>query len=120
MKIKIQGSIKQIKDTFTEIYPGLKLEFYSQAHSPHKGSRAGDELADDTDLSGISKESKEHSIDINDQITVGELEKAFEDFFGLHVQIYRKSKDIWLQTSSTDDWTLEVQNRKGIHSTEGS
>ena len=43
-----------------------------------------------------------------------ELEVVFEDVFGLHVQIFRKSGDIWLQTSSTDHWTLEHHQEKAI------
>jgi hypothetical protein len=118
MKIKLEGSIEQFNERFRKIYPGLKLEFYSRAHDAHQGSRAQHQLPGSTDIAKIIKEHSDLSIDISDQITVGELEKSFEEMFGLHVQIYRKSKDLWLQTSSTDDWTLEKQNRKGIHSTQ--
>ena len=35
----------------------------------------------------------------------------------LNLQVFRKSSDIWLQTSATDHWTLEKQNGKGQRST---
>ena len=41
------------------------------------------------------------------QLTVETLESMFEDEFGLHVQVFRKSGETWLQTSVTDHWTLE-------------
>ena len=42
-----------------------------------------------------------------------ELEEIFETNFGLHVQIFRKSGKIWLETSTTDGWTLNQQNEEG-------
>ena len=44
------------------------------------------------------------------------VESDFRDLFNLNIQIFRKSKDLWLQTSATDDWSLEKQNSKGLHS----
>ena len=37
--------------------------------------------------------------------------------YSLNIQVFRKSADIWLQTSATDHWTLEKQNGKGQRST---
>ena len=42
-----------------------------------------------------------------------ELEERFEKDFGLHVQVFRKSGNIWLETSVSDDLTLAQQNEKG-------
>ena len=44
---------------------------------------------------------------------VSELEKAFSDIFGLNVQVFRKSNNMWLQTTITDKWSLEKQNQNG-------
>ena len=49
-------------------------------------------------------------------MTVGEFEKIFYEKTSLGVQVFRKSAGIWLQTSSTDSWTLEKQNGKGERS----
>lgn len=49
-------------------------------------------------------------------MTVAELEKQFEESYSLYVQVYRKSKELWLQTINTDNWTIAKQNLKGIHS----
>ena len=43
---------------------------------------------------------------------VAELENAFAKSFGFAVQVFRKSGNVWLQTTATDDWTLEEQNLK--------
>ncbi len=41
------------------------------------------------------------------------LENVFYETYGLKVQVFRLSGNIWLQTTSTDEWTLHEQNRKG-------
>ena len=44
---------------------------------------------------------------------VGTFEQIMFDMFGLNVQVFRKSYNEWLQTWSTDMWSLEEQNRRG-------
>ena len=56
---------------------------------------------------------------INKSSKLSDVEKEFEDKFGIYVQVFRRSKDLWLQTVSTDHWDLKTQNSKGIHSVEG-
>ena len=46
-------------------------------------------------------------------MTVVDLEQSFSDVFGLGVQIFRKSGKVWLETTVTDGWTLDEQNRQG-------
>ncbi|NND34644.1 MAG: hypothetical protein HKN76_18805 [Saprospiraceae bacterium] len=118
MKIKLESTVADVKKAFTKLYPGLKIEFYSKPHEDHQGSHAKHLLPDDKVLKSLMSIKADGEINPDPDLTVGDLERAFADQFGLYVQIYRKSKDLWLQTSSTDDWTLEKQNRKGIHSTQ--
>jgi hypothetical protein len=42
---------------------------------------------------------------------VGELENLFAEKFGLYVQLFRKSGKVWLQTTTTDTWTLKEQSK---------
>ena len=46
-------------------------------------------------------------------MTVSDLEQKFAELFGLSVQVFRKSANVWLETTVTDGWTLEEQNRQG-------
>lgn len=52
-------------------------------------------------------------ISFSDQTSVQELEKQMEEGFGLHVQVFRRSGNIWLETTVTDEWTLAFQNEQG-------
>ena len=53
------------------------------------------------------------TITITPQMTVANLEQNMNDVFGLSVQVFRKSGNAWLETSVTDNWTLEQQNNQG-------
>ncbi len=50
---------------------------------------------------------------ITPNMTVAELEQNFNDVYGLSVQVFRKSGNVWLETTATDDWTLKSQNEQG-------
>jgi len=53
------------------------------------------------------------TITIAPGMTVNELEQNFKDVYGLSVQVFRKSGKVWLETTVTDGWSLEEQNRQG-------
>jgi hypothetical protein len=59
------------------------------------------------------KDRKGYIASIAQKKSVAELENAFEEYFGLSVQVYRKSGKMWLQSTITDDWTLKEQNEHG-------
>ena len=46
-------------------------------------------------------------------MTVANLENDFDAIYGLAVHVFRKSGKVWLETTVTDNWTLEEQNRQG-------
>ena len=116
MKIQIDKKITDIQSEFSKKFPGLKLEFYKKEHAANEGSLIKNQLNPGTALSEIMKEEDAGEYKISPEMTVAELEAGFEERYGLHVQVFRRSASLWLQTTTTDSWTLEVQNRKGIHS----
>ena len=116
MIIQDAQSISQIQQEFQEKFPGLKIEFYESEHSDHQGSHPSNQHDPAKTLREIRQQHSEGDLVIDPEMTIAELESNFEELFGLHVQVFRRSKTLWLQTISTDDWTLEKQNRKGVHS----
>ena len=56
---------------------------------------------------------KEDIIEIEERMKVSELEKLFKDKFKLAVQVFRKSGNLWLETTMTDNWSLLQQNNHG-------
>jgi hypothetical protein len=44
---------------------------------------------------------------------VQDVEQLLWDAFGLSVQVFRKSGNLWLETTVTDQWSLAYQNEQG-------
>jgi len=116
MHINKEKTIGELKNEFHDKFQGLKLEFYKRDHNEYEPSSPDDMLDESSSLSSLIDFSEDREYIIKADISVKQLENDFKNIFGLNVQVFRKSKDIWLQTSATDDWTLEKQNSKGLHS----
>lgn len=108
-----QQRIDQISDTFTAVFPFLKLEFFSEKHL--SGEASSNKLLIPRNETLGAWRSIHHSgeITISPTMKVSELEQLFSSVYGLGVQVFRKSGSVWLETILTDDWTLEEQNNEG-------
>jgi len=116
MLLTKEKTIAVIQEEFNTTFPGLRLAFYQKKHADHKGSAKDSEYDIYLSLGEIQPTLTEATLNLDASKTVAQFEQEVEDQFGLHVQVFRRSNDLWLQTIATDDWTLEVQNRKGLHS----
>lgn len=115
MKIDINDHRKvfAIQEEFNEVFPYLKLEFFSK---PHKqgGASSKESIAESSKLIGDCRTIHAGgTLTVNPNMTVAELEQNFTDVYGLSVQVFRKSGNSWLETTTTDGWTLEKQNKEG-------
>ena len=117
MKIDKSFNIKQIKEQFSSQFPYLKIELYSYEHEKNEGSSIDKQLKETVLLSELNPELSTAKVQIDPEMTVSNFEHLMQQDFGLNIQVFRKSNDLWLQTSSTDSWTLEKQNGKGERST---
>ena len=111
MQIRKNKVIGDVQNDFSSSYPFLKLEFY-RTTSGRPGSAMKQKLIK-TVLLGMAGNQKEGDIEITDGMTVGQLEKSLYEKFGMTVQVCRKSGTIWLETTMTDNWTLNQQNEHG-------
>jgi hypothetical protein len=64
-------------------------------------------------LKEVRKTDKPGMLEISNSMTVSALESLFWKEFGLSVQIFRRSGHTWLETTATDSWTIEKQNKMG-------
>lgn len=114
MKLVIDKTQKliTIQNEFQKQFPFLKIEFYKHTHSLGLGSPKKNTLNSELTIGDVKKNNLSGTIKINGLMKVAELESAFFVTFGLAVQVFRKSGKVWLQTTATDDWTLEEQNLK--------
>lgn len=107
MKLEItkETSVSDVQEKFSKQYPALKLEFYKE--------KSANGINKENALEETSHFKKEVSIAIGKDRSVADFEKDFWDNTGVAAQVFRKSGNIWLQTTRTDDWTLEQQNSQG-------
>lgn len=104
-------SIKEIQDNFNRKFQYLRLEFYTQEHKTGEATPAQYKVSGHTRLGEIKKKSGPSELSINGHLKVSTLEQHFKEYYGLNVQVFRKSGNVWLQTTKTDDWTLSEQNK---------
>ena len=116
MKISNTTILSDFKQQFSSRYNGLKIEFYQNAHEPYQGTHVQNTLDDNTVMADLLKVDLPYELDVNDDMSVNDFEQMMETALGLHVQVFRRSNAIWLQTTKTDDWSLGKQNTKGLHS----
>lgn len=110
--------LSQIQDEFNGMFPFLKLEFYSSFHKAGEGSSTKAVLNNGLRVSDVCNLNNNGSISITGAMKVSELEKKFRDVYGLSVQVFRKSNNLWLQTTITDSWPLSKQNQNAMEMNE--
>lgn len=107
--------VQDLQKDFQKEFPGLMLKFYSRPHGRQEGSPPSNEIDPSSTFGNLISGREHFYLFIDKHNTVAELEAAFA-VHGIHVQVFRRSAELWLQTVSTDDWSLEKQNRKGVRS----
>lgn len=114
MKITDDKMLKEIQDEFHAKFPNLKIEFYSIPHGVGEGSTEHRHIPSAQTIGTVRTIHTEGELSINGHLKVSTLEAAFTNKYGLNVQVFRRSSgDEWLQTTSTDHWTLTQQNEHG-------
>ncbi len=116
MKIHIEDNVstEDIKKKFSRVYPYLKLEFFTKKHAEGEGSGKDSLIKEDVKIAEIRTKHNEGDFIITPASTVTEVEQGFESKFGINVQVFRKSHNLWLETTATDNWTLKEQNETGM------
>ena len=120
MKIMLSydKSIRDVQEEFQKEYPFLKLEFFRKPHQIGEGSPQKEIVPSSSSLLSVTGVIREGIIEINPTDTVDAVESLFQHKFYLPVQVFRKSKDAWLETTSTDDRDLREQNEMGRQASE--
>jgi len=112
MKLFIEsGSLAEdIKKIFAACYPYLKIEFYKKPFAGHETMIKREPMPFNFPVQPFVHGKA--AIDINDDVTVEELENKFASI-GLIAEVLRRSGNVWIETSLTNNWTLQQQNMEG-------
>ena len=113
INIEDNRRIKSIQEEFNAIFPYLKLEFYVDDANNTPLSSRKIRLIDGRTIADCRNIHNSGVITIFPEMSVLDMENIFFQSFGISVQVLRKAGNIWQQTSHTDSWSLEEQNRQG-------
>lgn len=115
MKININDKkkISALQKEFSEAFPFLKVEFFSKPHKVGAPSAKKIMKPSSALIGECRSVHKDGTLSIGSKMTVAELEQHFRDDFGLSAQVFRRSGKAWLETTITDGWTLDKQNKQG-------
>ncbi len=107
--------IKDLKKQFHGYYPNLKLEFFNQTSS-EDGGNSKDQMLDNEALLSAYTRNQSGTVEFTGNTSVRQFETLFSETFGLNVQVFRKSGNVYLETSNTDDWTLDMEHKEALSS----
>jgi hypothetical protein len=111
IKISNEKSVGEVQKEFRSVFPFLKIEFFKKNGTDSK-SRAHT-IPEKTRIGIIRSIGNPGHINIDPDRTVEEIESDFFKQMGLVVQIFRKSGNVWIATTLTDQWSLDRQNHAG-------
>lgn len=106
--------ISEIQKEFSEAFPFLKIEFFSKPHGYKAGNERRDLIKTDSTLKQIRNKNAEGKVSLLESRTVMDFEFELRETYGLNAQVFRKSGNVWIETSLTDEWTLGIQNKEGL------
>jgi hypothetical protein len=122
MYLEITGErlISDIQKDFGAVYPFLKIEFFKNGKVRRDRYPVSQLIPGSQPLKNAWHWKKDNgSLNITDDMTVTEFEIALMEQFGLSAQVFRRSGNLWLETTITDYWTLKQQNEHGREITVG-
>lgn len=111
-------SLREIQLVFSNFYPYLYIEFYRKPHREYEASEEKEKIESDTTIGAVRKTHISGVLEIRPLYKVSDVEKEFRERFGISVQVLRKEKDGWVQTTGTDDFTLKELNEIGRNSSD--
>ncbi|MCB0430795.1 MAG: hypothetical protein H6585_09245 [Flavobacteriales bacterium] len=110
LHINDDKTLDDVAAEFADAFPFLRLSFYSEPHENRGGSLDKYALGGHLKIGAVRTSVNNGDLHIHGNMHVSTLENAFRVTYGLYVQVFRKSGDVWLQTTATDEWSLSKQN----------
>jgi hypothetical protein len=103
-------TVSDVQGAFSRCFPGLRIVFSKKAPFYKEIAPNGTTIEGNQRIGAIRKTHGAGYLEILSWYTVARLEKEFREQFGLPIQVFRKEQGKWIQTSSTDNYTLRQQS----------
>ncbi|SMO80000.1 hypothetical protein [Solitalea koreensis] len=110
IKISTTTTIEEIKSWFSAQFQQLKIEFFLD--EDHDGRFSSEDMIMDNnvEIGSIRETGSDGVLKISRKTTVSALERLFQESFGVNVEVFRRSGNLWLLTIATDNLSLSEQN----------
>jgi len=118
LEINDNTRLREIEETFSNYYPYLKIEFFYKSHKKYEASSETDRVDPNTVVGDLKLTHVSGVLEIQPLYRIADVEKEFSERFALSIQILRKEKDHWEQTTGMDDFTLKDLNEFGRSSSD--
>jgi hypothetical protein len=105
--------ISDVQKEFNTWFPYLKLEFFRNNSFTRRDLATQEIIPQNRKIAEGQTIIRDGDIEISEEMKVREIERIFKDKLNLTVQVFRKSGNLWLETTMTDNWTLHQQNNHG-------
>ena len=105
--------IKEIQEEFQRRFPYLKIEFFRNATQKGSSTPKSQIIPGKMAIGMVRHTHVEGALNIDGSRSVEEIENDFQNKFGLSVEIFRKSGNMWIETTLTHHWSLLRQNFEG-------
>jgi len=111
--IRRNDSVRDLQLRFSLQFPYLKINFFRNRIGEKKISDHSAACSPDSKVKDLNTDLNDVEFEVNDNMTVSELENKFHEQFGLFVQVSRKSGNLWMEPTMTIGWTIKTQNEHG-------
>lgn len=114
MQLNLKGNetIGDVKFEFNANFPFLMLDFFNPIYDVTNQNHV-EPIGPQIQIHELVDKFKDIQVIITPNMTVKELEMNFKKLLGLTVIVLRKSGNVWLEATATNNWTLEKQNEMG-------
>jgi molybdopterin converting factor small subunit len=110
LQISPKDTIRSVQERFSSWYPYLRLNFFKRARKSHSSQIS---FSPEVSMAEINNKFVDANYELEENTTVGMLEKSLFEISGLPVQVFRRSGNLWLETRLTDHLTLNQQDNLG-------
>lgn len=116
LKLSARSTVREVKKQFSACFPFLTLDFFIQGHKEGEGSALKQKVHENLLLIDVTGVLKEGIYSFKPSTSVAAFEQRLQHDYGLPVQVFRKSGNLWIETIHTDHLSLEKQNAMGAAS----
>jgi hypothetical protein len=114
LRIAPNKTISEVLKDFNAVFPYLKMEFFSNKAYEKQDFSPASIIPHSRKLAECQASiNKDEELEISEGMKVMELEKELKEKYGLNALVFRRSGNLWLQTTMTDHWSLQKQNQHG-------